>query len=206
MNIEISEKKSFINFVKSNLKSIFIILLLLLLSFTIFFWFEYKNDNKKKKLSQEFIKAKILLTKNKNQDAIKILEEIINEKDDTYSILSLNLLIDKNLDENKKNITNYFDTALKIKGIEKEDLNLLKLKKAIYISETASEQDLLNLLNPIINSQSVWKEQSINFLADYYFSIKNFSKANQYYSELINLESPNIDYDEIKNRIKKIKQ
>ena len=196
MNIEISEKKSFINFVKSNLKSIFIILLLLLLSFTIFFWFEYKNDNKKKKLSQEFIKAKILLTKNKNQDAIKILEEIINEKDDTYSILSLNLLIDKNLDENKKNITNYFDTALKIKGIEKEDLNLLKLKKAIYISDLSKEQEIITLLNPIINSNSVWKNHALKFLGDFYNSNEQQQKAKQYYlllseNDEISLIEPN---------------
>ena len=36
--------------------------------------------------------------------------------------------------------------------MEKEDLNLLRLKKAIFISENSKEEEILELLNPIINS------------------------------------------------------
>ena len=68
----------------------------------------------------------------------------------------------------------YFDQVISIKSLEKEDRNLLKLKKAIYISEGhAEENDLLNLLNPILNSDSVWKYQSLKFLGDYYLIKKS---------------------------------
>ena len=63
---------------------------------------------------------------------------------------------------------------------------------------------MLDLLNPIINSNSVWKFQSLKFLADYYFSLKQFKKAEQYYSLLLESGDDNIDQNEIK--MKKIVQ
>ena len=84
--------------------------------------------------------------------------------------------------------------------------NLLKLKKAIFISEKTKEEDLLELLNPIINSDSVWKVQSIKFLADFYFSKKEFNKADQYYLQLLTFENANIDINEIKRQIKTYKK
>ena len=51
---------------------------------------------------------------------------------------------------------------------------------------------MLNLLNPIINSKSVWKTQSIKFLGDYYFSTKEFKKLNNIIQTcLMNDESVN---------------
>ena len=78
---------------------------------------------------------------------------------------------------------------------------MLIFKKAIFISSYGKEEELLDLLNPIINSDSVWKTQSIKFLGDYYFSIKEYNKADQYYSDLLTLENSNIDSKEIKRRI-----
>ena len=64
---------------------------------------------------------------------------------------------------------------------------------------------MLDLLNPIINSDSVWKFQSLKFLADYYFSLKQFKKAEQYYSILLDSGDESIDQNEIKRKIKLIK-
>ena len=55
-----------------------------------------------------------------------------------------------------KKIINYFDEIINSNSFKEEDLNLLRLKKAIYISDFY-EQEILKLLNPIINSNSVWK-------------------------------------------------
>ena len=86
-----------------------------------------------------------------------------------------------------------------------EDINLLKLKKAIYISDIEYEQEMLKLLNPIINSDSVWKNQSLKFLGDFYYSISQLEKARQYYSTLLKEEINNISRAEINRRIKYIK-
>ena len=53
----------------------------------------------------------------------------IENRDKTYSPLSLFLIIDQDLEKDKKIIKDYFDTILSIRGIDKEDLNLIRLKK-----------------------------------------------------------------------------
>ena len=149
--------------------------------------------------------AKVMLNQNNHSSSSEVLKKIINEKDKIYSPLSLFLIIDKNLEKDKTIILKYFDTVLSIDSLEKEDLNLLKLKKAIFISDTSNESKILILLNPIINSDSVWKTQSIKFLGDYYFSLKEFKKAEEYYSILLTNEGSNIDINEIKRKMKLIK-
>ena len=83
---------------------------------------------------------------------------------------------------------------------------IIFLKKAIFLSSEANEDDLLEILNPIINSESIWKAQSIKLLADYYFHLKEYNKANQYYSKLLTLDNTNIDMKEIRNKIKASKK
>ena len=59
---------------------------------------------------------------------------------------------------------------IKIKGLEKENKNLIKIKKALFLIEkNANEQKILNELNPIINSNSIWKKESIEIIGDYFF-------------------------------------
>ena len=65
----------------------------------------YSNKNKKIEISEEFIKAKILLTNNKNAEAAIYFKNIIDKKDKTYSPLSLFIIIDKNLESNREIIS-----------------------------------------------------------------------------------------------------
>ena len=60
----------------------------------------------------------------------------------------------------------------------------LRLKKAIYISDISMEQEILGLLKPIINSNSVWKNHALKFLGDFYYSNDQQLKAKQYYLTL----------------------
>ena len=171
------EKIKFLDIIKSNLKIITSTIFLLLVLISFYSWFEYKEDIKKKNLSEKFIEAKIMLSQKKNDQALNILKNIIEEEDNTYSVLSLYLIIDQNLEKNDKKIINYFDKILSNSNLENEDLDLVKFKKAIFISSYSDEKEMLDLLNPIINSDSVWKVQSIKFLADFYFSKKEYKKA-----------------------------
>ena len=169
-------------------------------------WNVYTNKIKKKKVSQNFVEGKVLLSKNNNEDSLKILKEVITAKDETYSPLALYLIIDKNLEKDPNIINEYFDLVISISKLKTEDLNLLKLKKAIHISENSNEKELLDLLNPIINSKSIWRIQSVEFLGDYYFSKKQFKKAEQYYSILLNQENSDIDVSDLKRKMKTIKK
>ena len=200
------QKKTFLEVLKDNLKTIIIFFLLLFSIFSIFSWMKYDANIKKQKLSEDFIKAKIFISEKKFVEANNILKDIVNQKDSTYSVLSLYLIINKDLEKDEKLVIKYFDKILSIKALKKEDLNLIKLKKAIYISTYEKEEDLLDLLNPIINSESFWKAQSIKFLGDYYFSKKEYNKAHEYYSILLNLKDPNIDNKDIQRRINTYKK
>ena len=206
METEIKEKKKLFDVFKDNIKAIVGGLLIVLITLSIYSWLNFKGDIKKKDLSEEFINAKIFLSEQKNDKSLKILENIILEKDSTYSVLSLYLIIDKNLENDDKKILSYFEKIQSINNLKKEELNLIKLKKAIFISSFSQEEKLLDLLNPIINSTSVWKAQAIKFLADYYYSRKEYQKADQYYSKLIDLDDNNLDNKEIKRKIQTYKK
>ena len=201
MSSEISEKVKLIDLLKKNFKLLLSLLILLFVIISILLWFDHSNKSKREKISEDFIQAKILLENQRNIKAHNILKNIIEKKDNIYSPLSLFLIIEKNLEKDKGTITNYFDKILDIGSIAKEDLNLLRLKKAIFISENSKEEDMLELLNPIINSDSVWKIQSIKFLGDYYFSLKQFNKAKQYYLILISNNDIGLDKNEIKRKL-----
>ena len=204
MNTDYSiiKKKGFKDYFNTYKKTIIILSFILVLIGGIFLWFENTQKNKRLKVSENFIEAKILLAQEENLKSLDYLKSIILQKDKVYSPLSLFLIIDNNLEKNKEVIIQYFDELLSINALEDEDINLLRLKKAIYISNSSKEQSMLDLLNPIINSNSVWKFQSLKFLGDYYFSLKQFKKAEQYYRILLETEDINIGKNEIERKVK----
>ena len=199
------ENKSFKNLILSNKKKLLLLAGVIFLSLIYFLWADNIKKKDRYKNSEDFISAKIFLSKNENEKSLEILKNIISTNDAVYSPLSLFLIIDRNLDENRENVLKYFDQIISINSLEKEDLNLLKLKKAIYISDSADENDLLEILNPILNSNSVWNNKSLKLLGDYYFNKKEYIKAKQYYSDILNLEDQSIDFSEINRKLKIIK-
>ena len=199
------ENKSFKNLILSNKKKLLLLAGVIFLSLIYFWWADNTKKKDRYKNSEDFISAKVFLSKNENGKSLEILKNIISTNDEVYSPLSLFLIIDRNLDDNRENVLKYFDQIISINSLEKEDLNLLKLKKAIYISESADENDLLKILNPILNSNSIWKYKSLKLLGDYYFNKKEYIKAKQYYSEILNLEDPSVDLYDINRKIKIIK-
>ena len=196
------EEKSLKTLLLSNKKILLSFSFILIILIAFFWWSESTSKKKRYINSENFIKAKVFISEDNNFESLKLLKNIIESKDEVYSTLALFLIIDRNLETNEANITKYFDQVLSIKSLEEEDKNLLKLKKAIYISENIEEKDILNLLNPVINSNSVWKYQTLKFLGDYYFSKKEFRKAKQYYSDILALESPNNNLSDINKKIK----
>ena len=206
MNSEnLEQKRNIKDFLKSNIKILLSIFFIIVLIGIFFLWTDYSNKSKKKRISKDFIQAKILLNENSKDKSVEILKNIVNEKDETYSPLALYLIIDKKLDEDANIINEYFDLVISIGKLEKEDLNLIKFKKAIYLSQSSDEKTLLDLLNPIINSKSIWRLQSMEFLGDYYYSKKQFKKAEQYYIQILNEgEDLSIDVSDIKRKMKLI--
>ena len=154
----------FIDFLKSKLKLFISLSVIFIFVGAFFLWLDYDKKNQRTKNSEYFIEAKILLTENNRSKSLEILENIIKTKDKTYSSLALFLILDQNLQKDKGKILKYFNEVLSVTDLDSEDLNLLRLKKAIFVSNTSNEQDMLDLLNPIINSESVWKNQSLKLI------------------------------------------
>ena len=179
-----NSQNTLLNFLKANIKIFLYIFGILILIITAIIWFTSSNKIKETKISDSFINAQILIEKGKKNEAEKILSNIVLEKNSPYSSLSLFLIIENKLIDNKEIIINYFDEVINNNSFKEEDLNLLRLKKAIYISDISMEQEILGLINPIINSNSVWKNHALKFLGDFYNSNGQQQKAKQYYSTL----------------------
>ena len=82
--------------------------------------------------------------------------------------------------KDKQLILNYFEKILTDSGIDKETKNLFVFKKIIYLGDEISENDLLNALNPIIQSDSLYKNTVSDYVKKYYLSKGEFNKAKEF--------------------------
>ena len=71
--------------------------------------------------------------------------------------------------------------------LDREIKNLIIYKKALYNADYISENELLELLKPIINSDSVWKSQSLYLIAEYYYSKNEKQKSKEFFNQIISL-------------------
>ena len=70
------------------------------------------------------------------------------------------------------------------KKISEENKNLIIFKKALFLTVNGTEADLLNSLNPIINSSSIWRNDSLNLLIEYFLYKNEKNKALRLYVNL----------------------
>tara|TARA_Y200000002_G_scaffold377965_1_gene384460 strand:+ start:1284 stop:1784 length:501 start_codon:yes stop_codon:yes gene_type:complete len=145
------------NFFKNNKKIIVIIFFLAVLIFISAAYYNKHQSSKNEKISEKFIQAEILLSLKKKDESKKIYTEIVLSKNKFYSLLALNEIIDNNLEESSDKILKLFDIIEKIK-VEKEQKNLFKLKKALYLMKASKNDEGKKLLDEIISDNSIWKE------------------------------------------------
>ena len=113
------------------------VLLISLIAFTLtliifFISLNIYKETINSKVSEKYIKAGIYLASKNEKKSKELLEEIILSKNKFYSPLSLNILIEKNLVEDKKKILEYFELIENLKlSKEKKKSDSLK-KKFIF--------------------------------------------------------------------------
>ena len=149
--------------------------------------------NKKKEISDKFNSITIDYSEKTKDQTSRGLIEIINKKDPTYSPLSLYFIIDNNLVTDRSKINSLFDLLIKNTSLDSEIKNLIIYKKALYNADNAQESDLLNMLNPLINSKSVWKSHSLYLMAEYFYANNQKQKAKEFFNQIITLENSNMD-------------
>tara|TARA_Y100000996_G_C22370425_1_gene580770 strand:- start:270 stop:806 length:537 start_codon:yes stop_codon:yes gene_type:complete len=148
---------------------------------------------KKEEISDNYNSIIIDYSESKKKQTAAKLIEIINEKDPTYSPLSLYFIIDNKLVADKSVIYNLFQTIINDTSLDKEIKNLVIYKKALFYAEEFdnNENTLLDILNPLINSESVWKSHALYLMAEYFYSKNQNQKSKEFFEKIISLENAN---------------
>ena len=179
-------------FVNNKNKIISVIVILILILIGVFSYDKY-SINKKKEISNKFNSITIDYLNNTKDKTTGDLIEIINKKDPTYSPLSLYFIIDNNLISDRAKINNLFDILIKDTSLDSEIKNLIIYKKGLFNADNAEENNILNILNPLINSESVWKSHALYLLAEYFYARNQMQKAREFFNQILILENSNLD-------------
>ena len=179
-------------FVNNKNKIISLIIFLIIIIVGAFSYDKYLTD-KKKEISDKFNSITIDYSEKTKEKTTNGLIEIVNERDPTYSPLSLYFIIDNNLVSDQAMVNSLFDTLIKDTSLDTEINNLIIYKKALYNADNSQESDLLKMLNPLINSKSVWKSHSLYLMAEYFYANNQKQKAKEFFNQIIALENSNPD-------------
>ena len=164
---------------------------------------EMKERNKIK-LANQFNVTTINFKAEDKQTTIDQLTKIINKNDSTYSPLALYFLIDNNLIDNQNEINSLFNELINETNLDEEIKNLIIYKKALFNSDFSSENDLLQILNPIINSESIWKSHSLYLIAEFFYSKNQNQNAKEFFNQILLLPNANNNIKvEAKKRLNK---
>ena len=188
-NTRIEKLKSF--FANNYKKLIGSLVLILVVLFSYFIFKEYKK-RQKIEIAEIYNQINLKEITSKNTNDIEKLAEIIKKKDPIYSALSLYFIIENDLINDKEKINDFFDLVIKSQE-EKEIKNLIIYKKAMYNADIASENELLEILNPVLKSESTWKSHALLLMADYYVNNNNLIKSKDFLEEIINSDSVNTE-------------
>ena len=181
------------NFLIRNKKLIISIIAILIIFLLSYFAVNEYSNKKKKEISDLYNKTIIEYSEENKSKTSKILVDLINKKDPTYSPLSLYFIIDNSLFKESQEINKLFDVLIYETSLENEIKNLIIYKKALFNADSIDENSLLNILNPLINSKSIWKGQALFLMAEYFYSNNEKEKAKEFYNQIIILENTNRD-------------
>ena len=107
--------------------------------------------------------------------------------------MALYYLIDENLIKDKNEINYLFDVLINKTSLDYEIKNLIIYKKALFNADTTNENELLNILKPIINSKSIWKSHGLYLLAEYFYSKNEKQKSKEFFNQILNTKNANTD-------------
>ena len=176
-----------------NKKQIILVLIFITLLIIGYLAFREYQDSKKVKISETFNSITINYSENNKEKTAKDLIQIINEKNSTYSPLSLYFIIDNGLINEKNTINNLFDVIINETSLDEEIKNLNIFKKGLYNADDSSESDLLDILNPLIKSDSLWKSHALYLMAEFFYSENEMQKSKEFFNQILNLDNANLE-------------
>ena len=186
-------------FVKFKKHIIFSICSIFLLIFAYFIYVDIQKKNRVK-ISEKYNQATTEFYSGNKTEIEKELVEIIKLKDKTYSPLSLYFLLENGIITENDKINKFFDILIEETDLEKEIKNLIIYKKALFNSEFESENNLIKILNPIINSDSIWKSHALYLMAEFFYFKNEKQKSKEFFEKIISDEKSNLS---IKKEVQK---
>jgi len=179
------------NFFANNTKKLIIaISAIVLIIFGYFIYEDLKKKNKIKLANRYNLVTIKFISGDKNKFENELID-IVNEKDRTYSPLALYFLIDNNIVNENKKINELFDVVINETSLEKEIKNLVIYKKALFNSDFESENNLIQILSPVINSDSVWRSHALYLMAEYFYYKNQKQKSKDFFNQILTLENSN---------------
>ena len=177
-------------FIKNKKKLVILLSLIILLVLCYFAYGEFDKRNKVK-IANKYNNLIINFISGDQLNIESEMIKIINAKDKTYSPLALYFLLDNNIINSKEKINSLFDILINETKVDKEINNLIIYKKALYNSEFETENNLLKILNPIINAESIWKSHGLYLMAEYFLSKNEKQKSKEFFEKILILENSN---------------
>ncbi|MDB9774157.1 hypothetical protein OAB21_00825 [Candidatus Pelagibacter sp.] len=179
------------NFFIDNKKKLILTISIILVIIIGYLSFEKSKERTKIKLANQYNLALIDLNPDNKQKTIDDMVNVVKSNDVTYSPLALYHLLDNNLLENKDEINILFNELIEKTNLDNEIKNLIIYKKALFNSDFVSENELLKILNPVINSESIWKSHALYLLAEFFYSKDEKQKAKEFFNQIIVLPNAN---------------
>jgi len=179
------------NFIKKNFKKLLSIISLFLIILIFFFIYESLKKNKRYTLAKKYNN---IIVNNKNYSSSYIIENlkfIIDKKDKVYSPLALYYLLDNNYINSQNDINLLFDKIISIKQSD-EKRHLIIFKKALSNLDNFTENQMLETLNPVINSNTVWKAHGLLLMAEFYLDKKELIKSKEFFTKVSEIENLNL--------------
>ena len=186
-----TRKEKIKNFFINNQKKIIIFLSLIILLVISYFSYNEINRRNKERTANKFNTLSINFISGNKSNIEKEMVSIVEAKDRTYSPLALYFLLDNDIISSKEKINSLFDILIKDTRLDKEIRNLIIYKKALYNADFETENNLLKILNPLINSESIWKSHALYLMAEYFLNKNEKQKSKEFLEKILTLENSN---------------
>ena len=181
------------NFFIYNKKKLFFSVSIILILIISYLTYEQFLIKKKINLSNKYNESSLNFSLENKMKVKKEMIDIVYKKDKTYSPLALYFIIDNNIISSDKEINELFDIIFEINKLDEEIKNLVIYKKGLFNSNFEGENNLIIILNPILNSNSIWKSHALFLMGEYFLNNNEKIKAKEFFEKILVLENSNPD-------------
>lgn len=177
--------EKFKNFFFNNIKKLIAVtILILILMFSYFLLLDMKQK-KIKRISENYNNLTLNFTESNIKQTNEGLTKIIYKKNKAYSPLALYFMIDNSIEKDAAIINKHFDFIINELGLDENLINLNIYKKALFNGDTSDENFLLQILDPLIKNDTIWRSHALYLLGEYFYAKNDKIKAKEFYQNII---------------------